>query len=119
MDQKISLQALIGRQIKRSRRSIKRTQDDVAQGLNLTREKYDQIERGQYVLTSKLLADIATEVGVDVSDFFCDVTTEEKVPSITEGFDVQLEKTSIINRIQEISHVTDLRLISTFLDTFD
>ena len=117
--EKASLQAHIGFQIRQARRSLERTQDDVAAALGLSTDDLNQIERGQYVLTSKLLAEVADEIDVDVSSFYRDVVTDEALPNLTDGLDVQQEKALIINRIQLMSNVQDLRLISSFLDTFD
>lgn len=116
---KISLQTHIGFQIRQARRSAERTQDDVAAALGLSTEDLNQIERGQYVLTSKILAEVANELSVDVLTFYRDVVTDEALPSLADGLGVQQEKALIINRVQLMSDVKSLRLISSFLDTLD
>lgn len=117
MDNKIAIQTRVGSRIREARLSRQRSESDIAKALSLSSEDYSLIERGQYLLTSKLLSQLASEIGIDVCNLLRDASMDQRGENIVDSYNPQQLTALIINRVQRVSSVKDLRLIMHFLDT--
>ncbi len=103
----MDVKKLLGENIKKYRKSLNLSQEELAEKLNISPKHLSNIERGRKFASAELIGKIALELGISVSSLFFDekkLKNEDKIKKIKKVIDKELSKTKkeLLKKIVEL-----------------